>query len=93
MAEHLLEQGYKDASAVITGSTLENHLRKMCLKNNINLEQTNSKGKTSPKKADLLNSELCKSSVYNVSTTAAYNFLILRQLCCQSCITPKSVCS
>lgn len=65
MADHLLSSGYKDASAVITGSTLENHLRKMCLKNGIDLEQINFKGKVLPKKADLLNSELCKKYIYN----------------------------
>jgi len=30
MAEHLLQQGYKDPSAVIIGSVLEEHLRVLC---------------------------------------------------------------
>ena len=32
MADHLLERGYKDAAAVVTGSTLEAHLRQLCQK-------------------------------------------------------------
>ena len=64
MAEYLLEEGYKDPAAVITGSTLEEHLRKLCLKNGIDVEETKG-GKTKPKKADTLNSELYKQNVYS----------------------------
>ena len=64
MAEYLLEEGYKDPSAVITGSTLEEHLRKLCIKNGIDIEIM-SKGKLKPKKADSLNSELAKQGVYS----------------------------
>ena len=32
MGDHLLERGYKDAAAVVTGSTLEAHLRQLCQK-------------------------------------------------------------
>ena len=64
MAEYLLEEGYKDPAAVITGSTLEEHLRKLCIKNGIDIE-TMSKGKLGPKKADRLNSELAKEKVYS----------------------------
>lgn len=63
MAEHLLEQGYKDAAAVMIGSVLEEHLRQLCTKNGIALESFKSE-KVIPKKADLLNSELSKESVY-----------------------------
>ena len=63
MAEYLLEEGYKDPAAVITGSTLEEHLRKLCIKNGIDIEIM-SKGKLKPKKADRLNSELAKEKVY-----------------------------
>src|SRR5579862_4321004 len=31
MAEHLLEQQYKDAAAVLVGGVLEEHLRQLCL--------------------------------------------------------------
>ena len=64
MAEYLLEEGYKDPAAVITGSTLEEHLRKLCIKNGIDIEIM-SKGKLRPKKADSLNSELAKQVVYS----------------------------
>ncbi len=64
MAEYLLEEGYKDPAAVITGSTLEEHLRKLCLKSGIDIEII-SKGKEVPKKADRMNSELAKEGVYS----------------------------
>lgn len=32
MSEYLLKEGYKDAAAVIAGSTLEEHLRTLCLR-------------------------------------------------------------
>lgn len=63
MAEHLLNEGYKDASAVIVGSALESHLRNLCLRNSI--ETTiNSGNRKHPKKADQMNSELAASGVY-----------------------------
>jgi hypothetical protein len=61
MADHLLEQGYKDPSAVIIGSVLEEHLRKLCEKVGIPVAQSNG----TPKKADALNSELAGASVYS----------------------------
>jgi hypothetical protein len=60
MAEHLLDQGYKDPAAVITGSVLEEHLRKLCDKHGIIVSQG---GK--PKKADALNAELAGANVYS----------------------------
>jgi hypothetical protein len=65
MAEHLLESGYKDAAAVITGSTLEEHLRQLCRKNNIPITQEKN-GKDVPLKADQLNSDLTRGSVYTM---------------------------
>ncbi len=64
MADHLFEEGYKDAAAVIAGSTLEEHLRQLCKKNSIDFEITNSKGNIVPKKADKLNSDLASANVY-----------------------------
>jgi len=64
MAEYLLEEGYKTPAAVITGSTLEEHLRKLCVKNVIGIEIM-SKGKFRPKKADGMNSELAKQKIYS----------------------------
>jgi hypothetical protein len=60
MAEHLMELGYKDPAAVLIGGVLEQHLRKLCLRANIDNE---SNGK--PKKADTLNSELVAAKVYD----------------------------
>ena len=65
MAEHLLKEGYKDPSAVLIGSTLEVHLRELCIANTIPTEITNSKGNLTPKKADLMNSDLAKLNVYS----------------------------
>lgn len=65
MAEHLLEKKYKDPAAVIIGSTLESKLRQLCKENNIDLETTNHKGKKIPKKASVLNADICKKDVYN----------------------------
>ncbi|MCH8010735.1 MAG: hypothetical protein IIA61_02105 [Candidatus Marinimicrobia bacterium] len=64
MAEYLLIEGYQDASAVMIGSVLEEHLRQLCYKHSISVENIKN-GKTIPKKADLLNSELASSEVYN----------------------------
>ncbi len=61
MAEHLLEEGYKDPAAVMIGCVLEEHLRQLCIAYEI--ETSDSKGK--PKKADLLNSELSNAIIYN----------------------------
>jgi hypothetical protein len=61
MAEHLLEEGYKDPAAVIIGGVLEEHLRQLCIVNDI--ETVDFKGK--PKKADSLNTELTSASIYN----------------------------
>lgn len=64
MSEYLLNENYKDASAVMIGSVLEEHLRQLCGKYDIEVETTRS-GKLVFKKADLLNAELCKTEVYN----------------------------
>jgi len=60
MAHYLLEQGYKDPAAVIVGSVLEEHLRKLCQKNSLPVQVG-----TAPKKADALNSELASAAVYS----------------------------
>lgn len=63
MAAYLLEEGYKDAAAVLIGSTLEGHLRQLCVKNTIDVEVSTSTG-VKPKKADQMNSDLAKANVY-----------------------------
>ena len=60
MAQHLLDTGYKDAAAVVCGSTLEAHLKQLCKKTNI---PTDERGK--PKKAETINTELAGASAYS----------------------------
>ncbi|MEO6331517.1 MAG: hypothetical protein ABIV11_04180 [Gemmatimonadaceae bacterium] len=59
MAEHLAAAGYKDAAAVIAGSTLESHLRQLCVKNGLGPSASGL-----PKKADTINAELTKQGAY-----------------------------
>ena len=61
MAEHLNKSGYKDAAAVIAGSTLEAHLRQLCKKARVETVQNER-----PKKAETLNAELAKVAEYSV---------------------------
>jgi hypothetical protein len=64
MAEHLLESNYKDPAAVMIGSVLEEHLRKICSKCEIPVTTIKDEMAVH-KKSDLLNSELEKQGVYN----------------------------
>jgi len=64
MAQYLLDEGYKDAAAVMVGSVLEEHLRQLCIKNSIPIVSIKD-GKSVAKKADLLNAELAAKSIYN----------------------------
>lgn len=59
MAQYLLDSGYKDAAAVVAGSTLEAHLKQLCKKSGIPVDVA---GK--PKKAHMINSELAAKRVY-----------------------------
>jgi hypothetical protein len=59
MAEELLDKNYKDAAAVIAGTSLEVHIRDLCMKHGI---ATHVSGK--PKKADTMNADLKRESVY-----------------------------
>jgi hypothetical protein len=65
MSEHLLAEGYKDAAAVMVGSVLEEHLRQVARKHGVPAEII-VKGKSTPKKADVLNADLVKAAVYNL---------------------------
>jgi hypothetical protein len=60
MAQHLQKEGYKDAAAVIVGSTLEGHLRKLCEKNQIEVFANDR-----PKKASVLNNDLSAAHAYS----------------------------
>ena len=64
MAKHLLENKYKDASAVIIGSVLEGHLRQLAKKNGVEVA-TEKNGEFFPKKADRINQEMFSNKVYN----------------------------
>ena len=64
MAQHLLDEGYKDASAVIAGSSLEAHLRQLCTKRGIDATATTSSG-VKPKKADRMNGDLYNKKTYS----------------------------
>ncbi|MDY0341464.1 MAG: hypothetical protein RBS17_09685 [Coriobacteriia bacterium] len=60
MADHLCEEGYKDAAAVIAGSALESHLRALAVRTGVDWE---TEGR--PHKADRLNADLAKSGAYS----------------------------
>jgi hypothetical protein len=63
MAEELVGKNYKDAAAVITGSVLEEHLRKLAGKHGIATAQG-----APPVKAATLNDELARRDAYNKLT-------------------------
>ena len=65
MADHLLESEYKDAAAVMSGGTLEAHLRQLCQKFRVETEAADGEGNLRPKKADRMNSELTKAEAYS----------------------------
>ena len=64
MATHLIEGGYKDAAAVISGAALEVHLKKLCEIRDIAVEEERN-GSIRPINADRLNAKLAKSEAYN----------------------------
>lgn len=80
MAEHLVKDGgYKDAAAVLAGSTLEEHLRKLCDKHAIPTEMTKPNGRTEPKKAAVMNDELKSGGhVSQIDWRAAQGWLDIR---------------
>lgn len=61
MAKYLNDNGYKNAAAVIAGSTLESHLRKVADKASVPFENN---GK--PIKANKLNADLTKAGAYEL---------------------------
>ena len=64
MSQHLLNEGYKDAAAVIAGSSLDAHLRQLCERSGIG-SVVSSGGTTTYKKADRLNSDLAAANIYS----------------------------
>jgi hypothetical protein len=65
MAAHLHTAGYKDAAAVLAGSTLEAHLRALCTKHNVATATVKADGTNAPKRADAMNADLRSANVYN----------------------------
>lgn len=61
IGEHLLSEGYKDAAAVTIGAVLEDGLRELCKKNNIEI----TKPTGAPLSIEPLNAELAKNEVYS----------------------------
>ncbi len=66
-AAYFLDEGHKDAAAVLVGGVLENHLRLLCRKHGVVLEAPNAKGVMKPKMGDALNVDLKSHGVYNLS--------------------------
>ena len=64
-AEELLTSHHYLAAAVIIGSVLENHLKKLSIKNDLPITEIKFDGNEIYLKADRLNSELKKRDVYN----------------------------
>lgn len=62
MAKHLVEEGYKDAAAVIAGASLESHLRQLSNKYGGSVDYNAKDGSTRKKTAERLNQELGKSA-------------------------------
>ena len=62
MSQHLLDEGYKDAAAVVAGSTLESHMRQLASKAKIDLFQ-NVSGKLTSKKADRIGADLAAGNI------------------------------
>lgn len=64
MAGHLLQQKYKSPAAVVAGSALEAHLRRLAMRHNIDLMAADQHGVPRPRRAQAINQDLCKASVY-----------------------------
>jgi hypothetical protein len=62
MASELLDKGFKDPAAVIAGTSLELHLRSLAAKSGVSTLGANGR----PQKADTINAELKKASVYGL---------------------------
>ncbi len=64
MANHLRSKGYKDPAAVLAGSVLEEHLRKLGARHGV----ARTKGDGSPAKAVSINADLARLEVYGKTT-------------------------
>src|SRR5262245_17733188 len=64
MARYLLDSGYKDPAAMLAGAVLEEHLRKLCLKNGIPITTVDARGDAKQKVINSLNTDLYRKPVY-----------------------------
>jgi hypothetical protein len=63
MADFLLNEGYKDASAIMGGGVLENHIHNLCIKHEIEIT-TIKEGNLQQKKTNRLNNDLASAGIY-----------------------------
>lgn len=73
MAEHLHNEGYKDAAAVIAGSSLEAHLKQLATKFGIEVQISEEGKQPRPKRAEQINQDLYK-------VAGAYSLLDSKQV-------------
>jgi len=78
MAEHLLDEGYKDAAAVMIGSTLEEHLRQLANANGIAVEELNKQNRMVPRKSEIINADLAKAVYSKLDQSNVTAWLALR---------------
>lgn len=74
MAGHLLGEGYKDAAAVLLGGTLEEHLRKLCAKHEVDVLGP----RGCPRKAGAMNDDLAKVAYDKLQQKGVTYWLDLR---------------
>lgn len=70
MAEHFLSQsdinGYIDTAAIVICCSLEQHIKRLCIKNNITLTRMTKDGKELYEETSTLNNSLYKKGVYDL---------------------------
>lgn len=59
--QYLLDQHYKDPAAVIAGTVLEEHVRRLCDKHVVSITDANG----APRKAQVLNQDLRQAGAYD----------------------------
>lgn len=68
MADYLLSESYKDAAAVLVGGSLEGHLRSLAIRHGVETQEPDRKtGRMKARRAEALNEDLPKKSVYNLA--------------------------
>lgn len=75
MGEYLLEEHYYVAAAVIAGVTLEEHLRTLCIKNEIDIEII-TPDRIRPKPANTMNADLTREKIYTKTQQKQITYLL-----------------